>query len=753
MPGITEEDRKRIARDDADQLRRAQQRGIPMPNSDGASRGAPSAFAQAATTDEGAAKVAEAFGGTADSFQNFGAQLGLGTNNVSSGSSYGFNPITRIRTLLEWVYRGTWIGGMAVDTIADDMTRAGIDLHSKLKPDQAEVMQTHMIQTGVWDGIGDTVRWARLYGGCIGVIMIAGQDPASPLDPSRVPEGGFLGILPLDRWMVEPSLDRAGLVDEMGPDFGNPKFYSVRNDAPALPSMKVHYSRCIRLVGIKMPYWQRIMENLWGISVIERLYDRMVAFDSATQGASQLVYKSYIRWMKIEGMREIVAAGGKKMQGLTSQVDFARKYQGIEGVTLLDMKDDTGAYQFSGFAGISDALLQFAQQISGALQIPLVRLLGQSPAGLNSTGESDLVTYYDGIKQLQERHLRVGMDKVLRCVAGSKKITLPDNFNFSFAPLWQLSHEKRGEVAERITGTVLAAEERGIITPRMAATELREQSHVTGVFTNITDGDIEKLPDEIQQAPTLEELEAGANGGTGEGDGQAGGDSPPGTPADKSKQMMNGAAKDGPNNVSNAGIAHLRAGGGGAACKNQRAHMVYARENFAGINEADRCVRCNAVLQKWDAMRQRKEQGTLDADIADVLPRGEVSGIPVLIETPAGLNRWAGQPALEYDYGYVPGIPSAEGVHEYMDAIIGNNNEASAAWVVDKFKLDGSFDEHKIMLGFDNPTQATAAYQSVYPNGGPAKITPAPLQHLKLWFKEGDVTRPYADQARPRLAS
>jgi hypothetical protein len=35
-------------------------------------------------------------------------------------------------------------------------------------------------------------------------------------------------------------------------------------------------------------------------------------------------------------------------------------------------------------------LLQFAQQLSGALNIPLTRLFGQSPAGMNSTGEGDL---------------------------------------------------------------------------------------------------------------------------------------------------------------------------------------------------------------------------------------------------------------------------------------------------------------------------------------------------------------------------
>lgn len=42
---------------------------------------------------------------TADSFQNYSLNIGLGTNNALSDSTWGFLPITRDRTLLEWIYR------------------------------------------------------------------------------------------------------------------------------------------------------------------------------------------------------------------------------------------------------------------------------------------------------------------------------------------------------------------------------------------------------------------------------------------------------------------------------------------------------------------------------------------------------------------------------------------------------------------------------------------------------------------------
>ena len=46
---------------------------------------------------------------TRDSFVNYQHKLGVGSDSPLSTATYGFNPITRQRTLLEWMYRGSWI--------------------------------------------------------------------------------------------------------------------------------------------------------------------------------------------------------------------------------------------------------------------------------------------------------------------------------------------------------------------------------------------------------------------------------------------------------------------------------------------------------------------------------------------------------------------------------------------------------------------------------------------------------------------
>jgi phage-related protein (TIGR01555 family) len=420
--------------------------------------------------------------------QNFAANFGIGTDNLLSATTYGFNPITRNRILLEWIHRGSWLGGVAVDVVADDMTRAGVDTRGDIKPDDIEHLERAVTTFGIWSAVSDGIKWSRLYGGSIVVMLIDGQDVSTPLRLDTVTKNQFKGLLPFDRWMVEPSLN--DLITDMGPDLGMPKYYTVNSTGPALNGKKIHYSRCLRLEGIRLPYWQRMMENLWGISILERLYDRMVAFDSATTGAAQLVYKAYLRCYKIDGMREIIAAGGPGEQNLLKFTDFMRRLQSIEGITLIDAKDDLAAMAQPSFAGISDALVQFGQQLGGALQIPLTRLFGQSPVGMNATGESDLRTYYDGIKQQQNRWLLVPITRIYRALAQSEGINLPEGFALDFRSLWVLSDQDKAAIATSDTNAVTAAFNAGIISPQTALKELKQLSKVSGRFTNITDKDI-----------------------------------------------------------------------------------------------------------------------------------------------------------------------------------------------------------------------------------------------------------------------
>jgi uncharacterized protein len=440
------------------------------------------------------AQVTATSGKFKDSFVNYSHNLGLGAANILSSSTSSFAPLTRIRVLLEWMYRGQFVCKNAVDVVANDMTRQGVDIKGSIKPEQMASIEQAIVNKGIWNKIRSTIKWSRLYGGCLAMLLIDGQRPDTPLRLETVGRDQFKGLLVLDRWMVEPSLELL-VTDIASPSLGLPMYYRVTADAPALPRMKIHHSRIIRLAGCELPYWQSLQENLWGLSVLETIQDRIQAFDLGSTGAAQLINKSFIRTFKVEGLKELIGSNSQAYQGLLKYVELMRAFQGIEGITLMDLKDEYQGHEHGSFSGLSEIITEFRQQLSGALKIPQTKLFGTSPAGMNATGESDIRNYYDMIHGEQEAELLVPATVIYRCEAQSQGIKLPSDFGITFKPLWQPTETEKADVATKITTAVLQAEEQGIISPQTALLELKQQAGQTGVFSNITQDDIESAAD------------------------------------------------------------------------------------------------------------------------------------------------------------------------------------------------------------------------------------------------------------------
>ncbi len=465
-----------------------------------------SAASSAVATDEKSIReAAEQRRVAVDQFVNFAQNIGIGGDNPLTTAGYGFNPVTRQRVQLEWMHRGTWIGGLAVDLPAGDMTREGVEQTGEIDPKDAAKIKKHVEELGCWTALCETIQWGRLYGGAIAVLQIDGQDERTPLRLDTINKGQFKGLMVFDRWMCDPSLDR--LVRTPGPSRGLPEFYTIRSDSHGMRGQQVHHSRCVRIIGHKLPYWQAVIEQMWGISIFERLFDRMSFFDVATTGSAQLVYRAWVRTLKMKNFRGLVAQGGKALQGVVAQLHFMRRFANLEGVQVIDSEDEMEILQSPAFSGLAEAMLHFGEQLSGALQIPLVRLFGQSPAGLNATGESDLRNYADNVKKEQRSVLGPDVLKIHKAAAYSCGVRPPEDYGVDFLPLYQLTEKERGEIAERKTNAISQAYNDGAYGQKTYLKELKQMAPSTGVFSNITAADIEAASDDPPPPPGAEALE------------------------------------------------------------------------------------------------------------------------------------------------------------------------------------------------------------------------------------------------------
>jgi len=108
-----------------------------------------------------------------------------------------------------------------------------------------------------------------------------------------------------------------------------------------------------------------------------------------------------------------------------------------------------------------------------------------------------------------------------------------------------------------------------------------------------------------------------------------------------------------------------------------------------------------------------------------------------------GGQKWS--VTMQNHYGELDGTIGYD--NDPIDVFIGNNPKQGQIFVVDQISPDGSFDESKVMLGFDSVEEAKAAYMSNYSEGwdGFKSITPAG-DNFKEWLYDGKKQKkPFAE--------
>jgi N12 class adenine-specific DNA methylase len=132
----------------------------------------------------------------------------------------------------------------------------------------------------------------------------------------------------------------------------------------------------------------------------------------------------------------------------------------------------------------------------------------------------------------------------------------------------------------------------------------------------------------------------------------------------------------------------------------------------------------------------------------------KVHGLAIAIENPKGSTRSGVSPdgtkwsnTMGGHYGYFKGTTGNDGDH--VDTYVGPNPESRRVFVIDQVNQDGSFDEHKSMIGYDSPEQARESYLSSFMPGwtGLGAMTELPVDAFKSWVKDGKKKQPLGEIA------
>ncbi len=420
-----------------------------------------------------------------DGYTNAAAFLGEQSPLLSAGT-FVRSGLTSDPELLTAMYRESWLTMRIIDMPSEDMTRAWYRLSSSLSEEQVHALRRLEARHSVKQELTNALRWARLYGGSLALMVIRGEEDRldQPLDTDLLLPGCFQGLLVLDRAQgIQPSVRLVSDLDD--PDFGLPESYTVNLESDSFRTVNLHHSRVLRFVGRELPRMETVRENYWGASEMEHIQEELLKRSAASANIAQLLFQANITTLKMSDLGDLLGAGTEEQRrSVLRAMEAENRFRTSFGVQLLSRDDALETHSYS-FAGLGEIYEQFMMDMAGAAEIPATKLFGRSPQGMNATGESDLRNYYDMIASLQERQLRPALEKLLPVMAVSCWGCVPEDLEIVFEPVMTTSPTERAELVSKLSSDVIQAFQAGLLTREEALAELKSRGEELGVYTKI----------------------------------------------------------------------------------------------------------------------------------------------------------------------------------------------------------------------------------------------------------------------------
>ncbi|WMT85578.1 DUF1073 domain-containing protein [Pelagibacterium sp. 26DY04] len=428
-----------------------------------------------------------------DSLTNLVSRMGT-ERDKSASTFYALTLLTDDQIIA--AYKTAWLPRKIVDIPAFDSVRAWRDWQATTA--QIEALEAEEKRLNVKGKVLEARVKARLWGGAAIMLGTGDTDLSQPLNVERIGRDGLQYLTVLTRrQLTAGEIER----DPASEFYGQPKSYQINSGETA--QVDIHPSRLVIFHGVAPTDDDLVATNRgWGDSVLQSVIDAIKQADSTAANIASLVFEAKIDIIKVPNFMASLGDEGYK-QKILERYTLANTAKGINGTLMLD-KEEEYESKTATFATLPDVLDRFLQIVSGAADIPATRLLGQSPAGMNATGESDLRNYYDRLSAMQELEMTPAMARLDECLIRSALGSRDKDIHFNWSPLWGMSEKEKAEVFKAKADAARTIAGTGGTSPALMPIEALSDALVNEL---IEDGSLSGLEAAIEQYGTLGEQE------------------------------------------------------------------------------------------------------------------------------------------------------------------------------------------------------------------------------------------------------
>lgn len=345
----------------------------------------------------------------------------------------------------EQVWRGDDIAARIVETPPDDMLREGYDICVYGDRERGEELEDLAEELDVNARLQRALEYERAYGGAGILLGVNGgkEDLSKPLKPESIRSIEHLTV-----YAPRELVPYRYYSDQNAPNYGEVAMYHL---TPMVPGgtgriRDVHESRIVKLGGIVTSRLS-VLENSipgWGDSIFNRVLQVINDFQANWAGASILMQDFAPGVLKIKGLAKILGMQKKGETSLQTRAQAIALARSVANTTILDAEEEFERKTVS-VSGLAEMLAAFNLRLSAAAQMPVAMIMGDSPAGLNATGDSDHRWYYNRIKANQKSKLTPPLKRILKAIMQANG-GAPDKWEIKFRPLWLLTELEAAQV-------------------------------------------------------------------------------------------------------------------------------------------------------------------------------------------------------------------------------------------------------------------------------------------------------------------
>lgn len=346
--------------------------------------------------------------------------------------------------------------------VADDMIRKIVSIFPRealrqgfvvkcASPEWSSRLQKVCQRIKLGQKLFDVSTWGRLYGGA---LLWPVADDGRPINYplGRVKSLSHLEVF--DRRYAFPwSFFGAGGF----PDMAHPRSYALYPLSGQIEAGEhtytnrnnifVHESRVIRFGGAHTDELTKRNNAGWDLSIIQALQEPIKHFHETFSSSRLMMADASQSVFKLKGL--FAALAGTERNAFIARAQLMDMTRSIARAVFLDADmGETFEKVATSFAGVADNLAMACKRLSAATDIPVAILMGETPSGLQATGQLDIRIFYDRVQSEREQIYEPAILRVLKMIAQAEGYE--GDLSITWPSLWQMSPLEEAQVQKTV---------------------------------------------------------------------------------------------------------------------------------------------------------------------------------------------------------------------------------------------------------------------------------------------------------------